>query len=104
MGLGQNPPNRPLRFEPGTLIEVEMDWVIARQQAGVYTVIARGRDVQGNVRAEGTTRFTIDSMPMLAGAVIADPPLAQVDSATPVSLRAELTNLATSRSSRGRST
>ncbi len=93
MGLGQNPPNRPLRFEPGTLIEVEMDWVIARQQAGVYTVIARGRDVQGNVRAEGTTRFTIDSMPMLAGAVIADPPLAQVDSATPVSLRAELTNL-----------
>ena len=93
MGLGQNPPNRPLRFEPGTLTEVEMDWVIARQQAGVYTVIARGRDGQGNVRAEGTTRFTIDSMPILAGAVIADPPLTQVDSATPVSLRAELTNL-----------
>jgi sugar lactone lactonase YvrE len=93
MGLGQNPPNQPLRFDPGTLIEIEMDWVIARQQAGVYTVIARGRDVQGNVRAEGTTRFTVDSMPMLAGAVIADPPLTQVDSATPVSLRAELTNL-----------
>lgn len=93
VGLGQNPPNRPLRFEAGTLTEVEMDWVLIRQPAGVYTVIARGRDVQGNVRAEGTTRFTVDSMPILAGAVIADPPLAQVDSATPVSIRAELTNL-----------
>ncbi|TXH66062.1 MAG: hypothetical protein E6Q88_12815 [Lysobacteraceae bacterium] len=93
VGLGQNPPNQPLRFEPGTLTEIEMDWVLARQPAGVYTIIARGRDLQGNVRAEGTTRFTVDSMPILAGAVIADPPLTQVDSTTPVRIRAEMTNL-----------
>ncbi|WP_162247687.1 carboxypeptidase regulatory-like domain-containing protein [Lysobacter sp. Root494] len=92
-GLGQNPPNMPLRFEPGTLREVELDWVLARQTAGVYTVIARARDVSGNVRAEGTTRFTVDAMPVLAGAVIADPPLTQIDSDTPVQLKGELVNL-----------
>lgn len=93
LGLGLNPPNQPLRFEPGTLTEVELDWVLARQAAGVYTVIARARDVSGNVRAEGTTRFTVDSMPILAGAVIADPPLSQIDSDEPISIQAELTNL-----------
>lgn len=92
-GLGENPPNQPLRFEAGTLTEVELDWVLARQAAGVYTVLARARDVSGNVRAEGTTRFTVDSMPVLAGAVIADPPLIQIDSDRPVSLKAELVNL-----------
>jgi len=92
-GLGENPPNQPLRFEAGTLTEVELDLVLVRQAAGVYTVIARGRDVSGNVRAEGTTRFTVDSMPVLAGAVIADPPLTQIDSGTPVKLSADLVNL-----------
>ncbi|HEY0660713.1 MAG TPA: carboxypeptidase regulatory-like domain-containing protein [Lysobacter sp.] len=92
-GLGQNPPNQPLRFEAGTLTEVETDWVLVRQAAGVYTVVARGRDVAGNVRAEGTTRFTVDAMPILAGAVVTDPPLTQVDSDRPVSIKAEMTNL-----------
>lgn len=92
-GLGLDPPNLPLRFEAGTLTEIELDWVLVRQPAGVYTVLARARDTQGRVRAEGSTRFAIDSLPMLGGAVIADPPLAQIDSGTPIRITAELTNL-----------
>lgn len=92
-GLGQNPANEPLRFDAGALTEIELDWVLARQTAGVYTITARARDADGRVRAEGATRFTVDAMPVLAGAIIADPPLTQIDSDTPVHIRAELANL-----------
>lgn len=91
-GPGQNPPNLPISFPPGSRREIEMDWVTQRQAAGVYTVHARGSDSAGRVRAEGSATFTIDAGPMLSGAVIATPPLLQAGT-VPVQLRASLANI-----------
>ncbi|HSX59424.1 MAG TPA: carboxypeptidase regulatory-like domain-containing protein, partial [Tahibacter sp.] len=91
-GPGQNPPNLPISFPPGSRREIEMDWVTQRQAAGVYTVHARGSDSAGRVRAEGSATFTIDAGPMLSGAVVATPPLLQAGT-VPVQLRASLANI-----------
>ncbi len=91
-GLGDDPPNQPISFAPNSLRELELDWMLARQPAGIYTIHAIGTDSNGRVLAEGTTRFTLDAAAVLAGGVIANPPLVQVGTGTPVHLSAELTN------------
>ncbi|HET9485199.1 MAG TPA: hypothetical protein VFO79_14655, partial [Xanthomonadales bacterium] len=93
VGLGQNPPNLPLTFPAGSLTEVEMDWVLQRQPAGIYTVLARGVDTSGRVLAEGTTRFTVNAGAALRGGLRPDPPLVHAGSGTPVHITADLTNI-----------
>ncbi len=92
LGLGQNPPNMPIAIPANSIIEVEMERLLLRQPAGVYTVLVRGYDTSGRVVAQRTTQFNVRAEPLLAGGVIINPPLTQAGTGTPVSLRAELTN------------
>ncbi len=91
-GLGQNPPNMPIALPANSVVEIEMERLLLRQPAGLYTVLARGYDANGRMVAQRTTQFTVRAEPQLAGGVILDPPLTQAGTSTPVSLRAELNN------------
>ncbi|MDC8011356.1 carboxypeptidase regulatory-like domain-containing protein [Tahibacter soli] len=92
-GAGQFPPNLPLSFAPNSTTEVEMEWIAHRLAAGNYTVRARGMDTSGRVVAEGATGFTVRSEPVLRGAALVDPPLAQAGTSTPVALAADVMNI-----------
>ncbi|MCL2309840.1 MAG: carboxypeptidase regulatory-like domain-containing protein [Proteobacteria bacterium] len=92
-GLGQNPPNLPLVFPGGTLQSVKLEELLFRQPAGNYTAHVLAADGSGRVLAERDAAFTVEAMPLLAGGVSPNPPLAQIGTQQPIQITADLTNV-----------
>ncbi len=92
-GGGPNPPNLPVAIPGNTIVEVELERILLRQPAGIYTLRARGVDNLGRIVAQGTASFTVRSESQLGGGLVVDPPVAQAGTETPIHFSAELTNL-----------
>ena len=92
VGLGQNPPNLPLTFDPGLEKELELEWLTIRQAAGDYRVVVQALDGLGRVVAEKSVPIQFEGMALLAGGVTPTPPLAQVGTQQAITLTADVVN------------
>ncbi|CAG0960163.1 Serine/threonine-protein kinase PknD [Burkholderiales bacterium] len=92
-GLGNHPPNLPVSVSPGDQVTLELGELLLRRAAGAYLAKLRVFDPLGRALASAETSFVIESTAVLAGGLVIDPPLTHAGTDTPVSFRAQLTNL-----------